>query len=394
MARRSPWSVGMRGAVAVVALAMAREGGQSAPLWASKWLREDYERSVVDAVIRHRLTGLAMPELREASFSEASLNHLAQRARADRLRNLRLASALIRTQSALISSGVDCLVLKGSALAQQSTGDWGARTSVDIDLLIAPDSVAGAVETLEEIGFVMDPRFCSPPDSPLFSRTCRWLQELSMVSEAGSLDLHWRLDVARSCLAWSFAELWERRAIVAVAGQPVPTLMIEDAAIFNAVHAARDSWSLLSQLVDQVRLDRLANKNLVAELSAVAHSETQLEIARHMIAPLFGAQDSGQGSSLARILAARFWLHLADGSSARNDMTALGQAERIVSNFASYGQWTPAFQRLGVLVWPVREMAEESLGAAGNCFPWLYPLATPYHLPKRLLAKRRSAART
>ena len=74
-----------------------------------------------------------MPGSREASFSETSLNHLAQRARAGSSSQSAVASRLIRTGAPLISAGVDCLVFEGFRLVQQSTGDWGPAGSVDID---------------------------------------------------------------------------------------------------------------------------------------------------------------------------------------------------------------------------------------------------------------------
>jgi hypothetical protein len=37
-------------------------------------------------------------------------------------------------------------------------------------------------------------------------------------------------------------------------------------------------------------------------------------------------------------------------------------------------------------------MADRALGDAGDRHPWLYPLATPYFLPKRLMERWKASA--
>jgi hypothetical protein len=165
-------------------------------------------------------------------------------------------------------AGLPVLVLKGIPLALQTCGSASARGRGDLDLLVPPQQLPAAVALLEAHGF-RRPFGLFPLDLGSFwGRYSRWAgYELSLcrTGPAGRewIDLHWQLAPVHQPLP-AFAELWARCAHLRLQGQPLPTLQLVDAFRFAAVHAAKDDWHSLRNLVD---LDRLAR-----QLPAAAHT--------------------------------------------------------------------------------------------------------------------------
>ena len=56
----------------------------------------------------------------------------------------------------LTTEGIRALPLKGSLLARELYGDVGARSSIDIDILVAPEDLRDAVRVLSELGWRLE----------------------------------------------------------------------------------------------------------------------------------------------------------------------------------------------------------------------------------------------
>jgi hypothetical protein len=72
------------------------------------------------------------------------------------MRNMVLEPLLGRVLTAFRTSGVDCLVLKGMALAKLAYGDIALRPMGDIDLLIHRDDLVSAEAALVGMGLELD----------------------------------------------------------------------------------------------------------------------------------------------------------------------------------------------------------------------------------------------
>ena len=93
-----------------------------------------------------------------------------------------------RVQGALTEAGLRCAVLKGAPLSQQLYGDPGRRPSGDIDLLVAPEQLAGAVEVVRGLGY-------GPPADHLDQDGLPRLH-LTLTHERDQLppvEIHWRI---------------------------------------------------------------------------------------------------------------------------------------------------------------------------------------------------------
>ena len=205
------------------------------------------------ALIRHRLA-IATADLITTAASpeapDAPATLVLRRRRAEVMRMMQVLAALRQTSHALSAAGLRHLVIKGPALAVQTTGHWQGRPATDIDLLIAPSDAAGAHDALTQAGFVRRDGGQAPP-GPLYL----WLQcELVYTgAPAVPLDLHWRMDATPGLCDLSFADLWARRSPVDIAGQAVHTLDPVDALLFTAVHGGKSGWNRWGMILDAHR---------------------------------------------------------------------------------------------------------------------------------------------
>nr|WP_275940955.1 nucleotidyltransferase family protein [Nocardioides zeae] len=204
------------------------------------------------AAERHRLVVfLALRQERLVLTLELART-LQESARRERMATLGMARALHQATDALTAAGVRVLSFKGLALAAQAHGDFAARGSGDLDLLVPPSEIAEARAALAGAGWTPDRSYPAPGPTWAWRHMMRNYYEIAMHGSGLSIDLHWHLGLARSA-APSFDTLWSRRASVDVGGRSVATLSIADAWRHSAMHAAKDEWASLRSLVD-VRL--------------------------------------------------------------------------------------------------------------------------------------------
>ena len=391
------WASGMRGAVAALALGLAQEADREAPAWARAWLAACDPEPTIKRILNHRIADVTRPVVEGDERLSPWADSLNADMRRTRLNSMALVAGLKRASDALKSEGVPHLLVKGPALAAQTADDWATRRSVDLDVLVDLHDVSRVERALGSAGFTQRRGFAPGPQSPLFAPAAKWLQELAFSSSSQTIDVHWRLDPSRGCLTWDFQDLWQRRALVEVAGTDVDTLSPVDAALFNAVHAGKDCWSSLHLLRDHARL--VATAGLSQEGWNVAATEASClvrwEVAQEVCEPLKAASPdsmTSQGTGrLARLLAHRLWLWLASANSPASSGSIANQARYLGANIASYDTPRAALQRLGVVAWPVQDMADQSLGSRGNRHPWLYVVTAPVHIPRRMARKSRPA---
>ncbi len=83
-------------------------------------------------------------------------------------------------------AGIRALPLKGSVLARQLYGDVAARSSIDIDLLVAPEDLSDAVTAVAELGWRWQPTVWRVGGLPA-------LHETLLHPLLPRIELHWRV---------------------------------------------------------------------------------------------------------------------------------------------------------------------------------------------------------
>lgn len=161
--------------------------------------------------------------LREHYLSSAAANTLL----------LRELGAVLR---ALRSAGVPAIPLKGACLAEPIYRDIALRPMADLDLLVRPADMPGAMRVLQALGYAPDQPF-DPAAQPTD------FQDMPTMSREGCapIELHWTL-VTPLCNATLDADeldgIWSRAVPTVIAGEPALVCAPEDLLLHLCMHAS------------------------------------------------------------------------------------------------------------------------------------------------------------
>lgn len=165
-------------------------------------------------------------------------------------RNLRLSGELSRVVSALDDAGVDALPYKGPVLAEQAYDDLASRSFSDLDLFVARESVPAACRALESLGFTRVQTRATPEQIVADESVIRLPREFKFKNGEVVVEIRWQFGNKSRPAPISFADCWERRTEMSVAGETIPTLSLEDTLIILARHGAKHHWNRLGWIVD------------------------------------------------------------------------------------------------------------------------------------------------
>lgn len=191
-------------------------------------------------VWHHRLAPWAEPLLAIEGIASVQAT-LQARLRRSAIRQLAMCHDLRLLCAAFADAGVPALALKGPALSLQLFGDPARRSCRDLDFLVPPGAQATARRVLADHGY---------------GRTA---SDVAVSANAVTLmhgdgrppvELHVRFGEADILFPLAPLRLFERPAILTLAGTPVPTLPAEIAVAYAAFHGARHYWSRLYWLAD------------------------------------------------------------------------------------------------------------------------------------------------
>lgn len=140
------------------------------------------------------------------------------------------------------------------SLAQLAYGNLGTKQSRDIDLLVTPEAVPRALQTLERLGY-----FGSPPLPPMtdkrYGRWIKFAHEFLLFHETTSVmvELHWKLADNDYFLPGISAA--SSTQLVPISNQmSIRTFTDDDLFTYLCVHGAMHGWSRLKWLADVAAL--------------------------------------------------------------------------------------------------------------------------------------------
>ena len=222
----------------------------------ARLLRERAEKVAVtffEVATRHQVLPLLEQLVADGQLALDAAAHadLQQSLKQNAMRALAATALLARLTALLKSKGVDCLALKGIAVAQVLYGDPAARQVGDLDLLIPPEQLETADRALRAAGLE---RFI--PAGTLSSSQQRLYTALrhEFVYRDPAYDfrveIHWRLNNCASLRAGSFEELWTRRQTVTLGNAQIPMLGRDDLLLHLCIHGGAEAWPKLKWLCD------------------------------------------------------------------------------------------------------------------------------------------------
>lgn len=207
------------------------------------------------AVEAHRISSLMDNHATQLDLPEPIAAELHSMAMNEAMLALALAKETVHAWNALASAGVAALAFKGVALSVQTTGSLTARGNGDIDLLVRPADVLGAVQVLTAAGWQL-----AEISARRLERDWRWLQwggrELVMVGPRSQIDVHWQVAKERGLLPPA-ETLLERATEVEILGEHIATFGYGDSLLAACYHLNHDGFRSLRQCVDVIRLLQL-----------------------------------------------------------------------------------------------------------------------------------------
>jgi len=148
-------------------------------------------QAVVDLLVLRGLAGAAWVavERGEAEVEPEVAEALEQRHALDAVRGGEAVDAALRLRSALTDAGIPSVLFKGAALILEGVREEGERPLADVDLLVRPGDVEGAIEVLVGEGMV--------PWVPWDPARLDWLAAFTLDLPGSTddltvtVDLHW-----------------------------------------------------------------------------------------------------------------------------------------------------------------------------------------------------------
>jgi hypothetical protein len=209
--------------------------GSSAPAGDIDWTL------VLDRAGQHAMVPLLRRRLEATgwrSVPDAVRTWLDERHDENRRRNRLLTVELLAILDRLETAGIEAIPFKGPVAASVCYGDLEARSFGDIDLLVAPADVRGAMEVMARSGYApLIPLSETQRDAFLRHRTEYPLQR---PARGGIVDLHWELFHRQFC--FPLVPDRSRMREVELAGQPVRTMGTEDQLLMLCAHATKHLW--------------------------------------------------------------------------------------------------------------------------------------------------------
>lgn len=149
----------------------------------------------------------------------------------------------------LAESGIDCMVVKGPAVAHRVYPDPNLRGFNDLDLVVRERDWAVTHQLLATMGFVSESNLPQPPPK-LVPQEVVYEQVYWHPEKQFMVEVHYD-DLLNAGLASRDVEgFWQRAVLVDVDGLPVKTLSLEDQLIQLCAHAHNHGYTRLGWFSD------------------------------------------------------------------------------------------------------------------------------------------------
>jgi hypothetical protein len=168
-----------------------------------------------------------------------ALARLKRQAREETVRTLALCGELARLGRSFRKAGLAFLAFKGPAQSVMASGDPAARHIADLDIVVSPDTLPGAIALLQQLGYTLRPGY------DVESAILRSVYHHAPLDHRRSgllVEVHWQLFPDMRPEPLLPANLFARSIDVEILGEKIPTLSHEDMLLSLCMHASRHRW--------------------------------------------------------------------------------------------------------------------------------------------------------
>jgi Uncharacterised nucleotidyltransferase len=235
------------------------------------------------------------------------------------------ASELCRIIDAFETRGIAVLAFKGPVLAWRAYRDFGARTFLDLDLLVSPGDVDAGFDALGALGYAPVYRFRDRQEA--WFRLVDGDYQLVDGRTGGLVELHARAMSRRFAGMPPTEDLWARRDAVPLGGRLIPALSGDDAFLLQALHGAKHRWERLEWVAALAELLRQRGGDVAPLLQKVPEARRAVLLACAVAATWLDAPLSSEtraqcdADSVVGRLVADAWQHIVRGDEGDADET-------------------------------------------------------------------------
>jgi len=253
-------------------------------------------KEVLRLAKHHRITRL----LESTSANKSSLNHSEEADqlnainKRNRLRMLAYTAELSLIGRKFEDENIPVIPLKGPVAAYQVYGDFAAKHSRDIDVLIQEENLDQVIELLNKEGYTLAMPYVNytPKQKSYFQKVSNQLVFFNPRKRI-QLEVHWRLFANRYFLPLSFNDLLQTATRVKV-GQETTLLAIspEYLMLYLCAHGAKHKWALLYWLHEVATLAKKEEFNWLSLLNNSIHYGIERPVVQGLVLAheLFGIQ--------------------------------------------------------------------------------------------------------
>lgn len=196
---------------------------------------------------RHRMAMLlARRLLGHPALPGAEAAWLTGEARSGAARALSMTAELARALAVLEGAGIRAAAYKGPALAVTAYGDASLRWCSDLDVLVEPAGVPGAMAVLAEAGYHPLREYSAAQEAAF--RRVDGDYPLRHGTSGTLLELHCHVSPRRFAARFDTHALLDRRTEVACGPFRIPALASGDLLLALAVHGAKHRWARMEWL--------------------------------------------------------------------------------------------------------------------------------------------------
>ncbi len=199
---------------------------------------------------RHGISSLLYRSLssveNDTLVPEKALKNLRGKYYATLAKNMQLYDELNKVLESYRNAGIDVIILKGAALAENVYGDIGLRSFEDIDILVREDDLQKAKRIIVAGGYTLDESISSEVFNEKYGCDLHYVKDII-------IEIHW--DIIRRKIYNLYTdikidELWKNARPAKIANTDALVLAPEDMLLHLCVHLSKHGYNRLIWLCD------------------------------------------------------------------------------------------------------------------------------------------------
>ncbi|MFT6136958.1 MAG: hypothetical protein ACJARP_000509 [Vicingaceae bacterium] len=230
---------------------MASFSSVNYPIQIEKW------ENIIDLSIKHRIVNKIEKQTKALKVSlPADLNEkISNQSKNSTLKMLLFTAEISLICEAFNKLSISVIPLKGPIASKQIYGDFAAKNSRDIDLLIKEEHLEKCIAEIENLGYINSYPFnsLSKKQKKAFQRSNNQLAFFHPKKKI-QVEIHWRLFANRHLLPLTFDELLIDSTQIIVGKTTINCLSETHLLLYLCAHGSKHQWSLLYWLLEVATL--------------------------------------------------------------------------------------------------------------------------------------------